>query len=75
MKTMTKGKVAAPSSKSSIGKKSQPVTGKLAGGMQSMPGSKGKGQAVKTAPSNPIQGKTKSTGTAMGGSGVIDGFA
>lgn len=66
-------KVAVPS-KGPSKMKSQPIVGKLGGSMESMPGSKGKGQAIKTVPSNPIQGKTKSTGTAMGGKGIIDGF-
>lgn len=72
-KTPLAGKVAV-STKGPSKMKSQPITGKLGGGMQAMPGSKGIGQAVKTAPSNPIQGKTKSSGTAMGSGGVIDGF-
>ena len=72
---MPDNKVNASGGKA-IGLKSQPLTGKLAGGdMNSMPGSKGKGQAIKTAPSNPIAGKGKSSGTSMGNGGVIDGFA
>ena len=66
-------KVPAPSTAPSIGKKSQPIVGKLGGSMESMPGSKGKGQSIKTAPSNPIQGATKSKDTIMG-NGIIDGF-
>ncbi len=60
-----------------IGTKSQPITGKLGGDMTSMPGSKGKGQAVQTVKSNPIQGaKSAQKGnTAMGNGGVIPGFA
>jgi len=71
--TNMNGKVAI-ATKGPSKMKSQPVVGKLGGAMQSMPGSKGKGEAIKTAPSNPIQGKTKSSGTAMGSGGVIDGF-
>ena len=67
-------KVAAPSSKPNIATKSQPIVGKLTG-MSAMPGSKGKGQAVKTVPSNPIQGKNVQPGnTAMGSSGMLNGF-
>lgn len=59
-----------------MGLKSQPVSGKLKGGdASSMPGSKGKGQAVKTVQSNPISGKTVQKGaTAMGSGDVIKGF-
>ena len=53
--------------------KSQPISGKLSGDMNSMPGSKGKGQGVTTVPSNPISGAPK-TGTAMGSGGVINGM-
>lgn len=71
----TMGKVAASGGKA-IGLKSQPITGKLAGSMDAMPGSKGKGQAVATVKSNPIQGsKSPQAGnSAMGAGGVIDGF-
>lgn len=59
-----------------MGLKSQPIVGKLKGGdSSSMPGSKGKGQAVKTVPSNPISGKTaQKCATAMGSGDVIKGF-
>ena len=66
-------KVAVPSSKPSIGKASQPLVGKIGKDMGAMPGSKGKGQAVKTVPSNPITGKPK-TGTSMGSGSTINGF-
>lgn len=66
-------KIAAPSKAPSKGK-SQPLVGKLGGDMAAMPGSKGKGQSIKTAPSNPIQGAGKSSGTAMGNGGVLPGF-
>lgn len=72
-KTPANGKIAVKTGKPT-GTKSQPFVGKLKNGTESMPGSKGKGQAVKTVASNPIQGKTKSSGTAMGGNGVIEGF-
>lgn len=72
-------KVAAPSSKPSIGRKiEQPMIGKqkVNGGTAMGTGSKGKGQGVKTVPSNPIQGsKSPQKGnTAMGTGGVINGF-
>lgn len=56
--------------------KSQPIAGKLKGGdASSMPGSKGKGPAVKTVQSNPISGKSAQKGaTAMGSGDVIKGF-
>lgn len=66
-------KVSAPSKAPAQGK-SQPIVGKLGGGTSAMPGSKGKGQGIKTAPSNPIQGTGKSSGTAMGNGGVLPGF-
>ena len=66
-------KISAPSKAPTKGK-SQPVVGKLGGGMDAMPGSKGKGQGVKTAASNPIQGAGKSSGTAMGNGGVLKAF-
>ena len=70
-------KVAVPSGKPTIGKTpSQPLVGKLGGDMNSMPGSKGKGQAIKTVPSNPISGaKSAQPGnTAMGSGSVINAF-
>ena len=56
--------------------KSQPITGKLGGGMSAMPGSKSLGQSVKTVPSNPISGKAnvQPGNTAMGSGPVINGF-
>ena len=72
-------KVAVPSGKSNIGTKiHQPLVGKQAmNGTDAMPGSKGKGQAVTTVPSNPISGAAnKQKGnTAMGSGSVINGFA
>jgi hypothetical protein len=71
-------KVAVPSGKPTIGTNiRQPKVGKeTMNGGQSMPGSKGLGQAVKTVPSNPISGsKSAQPGnTAMGNGGVIGGF-
>ena len=54
--------------------KSQPISGKLGADMSAQPGSKGKGQAIATVPSNPVSGKTKSSGTAMGSGAVINGM-
>lgn len=70
-------KVAVPSEKPAMGVKvSQPIKGKLGGSVSAMPGSEGKGQAVKTVKSNPIQGKTVQPGnSSMGSGGVIDPFA
>lgn len=71
-------KVAAPSGKPSIGRNiEQPKIGKqTVNGGQSMPGSKGKGQAVATVKSNPISGKANAQGnTSMGSGSVINGFA
>lgn len=57
----------------------QPITGKLKG-MTAMgkpdADNKGKGQAVKTVKSNPIQGKTSAQkdNSAMGAGNVIDPF-
>lgn len=70
-------KVAAPSSKPTIGRQvEQPLVGKIGKDMGAMPGSKGKGQAVKTAPSNPIAGaKSAQPGnTSMGNGSVIAGI-
>lgn len=68
-------KVTLTSSKPNIAnQRSQPIRGKLGDGMSSMPGSSGLGQMVKTAPSNPIQGKPTSSGTAMGSGDVINPF-
>jgi hypothetical protein len=70
-------KVAATAGKSTIDKSvSQKITGKLGGGMESCPGGvpAGKGGPIKAAPSNPIAGKTKSSGSEMGATGVIGGF-
>lgn len=55
--------------------KSQPIAGKLAG-MNSMPGSKGKGQAVTTVKSNPISGSAnmQAGNTAMGNGAIKSGF-
>lgn len=53
---------------------SQPITGKLGHGMQSMPGSKGQGQGVTAAPSQKITGKVGRGMSSMGSGGVIDGF-
>lgn len=67
-------KVAAPSGNPTMGKTpSQPFVGKLKG-MTSMGDGATMGQGVKTAQSNPIQGKTKSSGTSMGSGGVIKAF-
>lgn len=67
-------KVDAKTSKSTMGKTpSQPFIGKIKS-MTSMGNGATMGQGVKTVPSNPIQGKGKSSGTAMGSGGVIDGF-
>lgn len=69
-------KVAAKSSKSTIGKTpSQQITGKLAG-MTQMGNGATIGQGVKTVESNPIQGaKSAQKGnTAMGNGGVINPF-
>ena len=76
MKSNSLSTKVAIASKPATKAKSQPVVGKLNGGMQAMPGSKGKGQSVKTAPSNPIAGAGKSSGTAMGSTsgGVLPGF-
>lgn len=56
--------------------KSQPLVGKIGGDMNSMSGSKGKGQGVKTVPSNPISGaKSAQPGnTSMGSGSVKSGF-
>ena len=66
-------KVAIPAGKG-MGLKSQPPVGKLPGsdGSKSMPGSSGKGQMIKTIPSNLPTGAPKRD-TAMGTS-IIDGF-
>ena len=72
-------KVATPPGKSIIGTKiHQPMIGKeTVNGGQSMPGSKGKGQAVTTVKSNPISGagNVQAGNTAMGSGSVINGFA
>jgi hypothetical protein len=75
-KNLTKDtKVPAPSGKPDMGTKvSQKITGKLKGGTQAMPGSKGLGQAVKTVKSNPIQGENVQRNTSMGSGAVIDPF-
>lgn len=65
----TDGKVAVPAGKAPKVAR-QPLVGKLGGDMGSMPGSKGKGGAVTTKPSNPITGNNKPFGS---GSGIIDG--
>ena len=70
-------KVSANSSKPSIGRNiEQPLVGKVGSGMQSMPGSKGKGQAVSTVKSNPISGpnNVQKGNTSMGNGGVISGM-
>lgn len=70
-------KVAAPSSKPSIGRNiEQPMIGKQTiNGAKSMPGSKGLGQSVTTVKSNPITGKANVQGnTSMGSGGVISGM-
>ena len=71
-------KVPATSSKPTIATKiRQPMIGKEnVNGGKAMPGSKGKGQAVTTVPSNPINGAAnKQKGnTAMGSGSVISGI-
>ena len=71
-------KVAVKSGPPSIGKNppAQHITGKLGDGMSSMPGSKGKGQMVKTVRSNPISGEAnmQKGNTAMGSGSVKSGF-
>ncbi len=62
------GKVSIGSGKK-MSAKSQPITGKLSGFNQ---GSSTQGSAVQPAKSNPIQGKGKSSGTAMGNGSVIN---
>lgn len=59
-----------------MGLKSQPIVGKLGGGMQAMPSAKGgKGQGVTTVKSNPIQGAASQKGsTPMGNGSVINPF-
>lgn len=71
-KSSLSNKVAVKSSSPSKNK-SQPVVGKLKNGTESMPGSSGKGQHIKTVPSNKPQGPAKRD-TAMGNGGVIDPF-
>jgi hypothetical protein len=71
-------KVAVGDSKQKMGTNvRQPMVGKqTVNGGESMPGSKGKGQAVKNVPSNPISGaKSAQPGnTAMGSGDLIKGF-
>ena len=70
-------KVSVNSSKPSIGRNiEQPLVGKIGSGMQSMPGSKGKGQAVTTVKSNPISGpnNVQKGNTSMGSGSVIPGY-
>lgn len=70
-------KVAVSSSKPTIARKiEQPMVGKQkVNGAESMPGSKGKGQAVATVKSNPIAGaKNMQAGNTAMGSGVKSGF-
>lgn len=69
-------KVPVPSSKPSIGRNiEQPPVGKqTVNGGSAMPGSTGKGQAVKTVKSNPVQGKNVQGNTAMGSGSVIPGM-
>ena len=68
-------KVAAPSGKPSIGRDiRQPRVGKLTADMNSMPGSKGKGQGVQTVKSNPVTGKNVQGNTSMGNGALKSGF-
>lgn len=71
-KSSLSNKVAVGSGKPML-TKSQPTQGKLKNGTESMPGSSGKGQHVKTVPSNKPQGPAKRD-TAMGNGSVIPGF-
>lgn len=71
-KSSLSNKVAVSSGKP-MATKFQPVVGKLKNGTESMPGSSGKGQHIKTVPSNKPQGPAKRD-TAMGNGGVIDPF-
>ena len=65
-------KVPVPASKPAKQDR-QPLVGKIGKDMGSMPGSSGKGQAVSTVKSNPIQGKNVQGNTAMGSGGIING--